>query len=142
MTPGQPDTVQQLPAGTGPNVMQPASGSYGDTADLNRLKGALDVPSGPGGPPTTAPTPPNPGVPTGQGMTPAPKGVPDSLMAPTSMPDTPQSTPLTNPATAPQAATAANRTISILSQLSTSAEVSVETREWAKHNLRVLQAAQ
>lgn len=131
---GMPDTVNQLPA-TG-NPMEPQSGTYGTVADTERLKQQLSLPGGgPTGPGGAAmkPTAPPPGIPQGTQITPPPGGVPDVLMAPTTRPDVPASTPLQNAfAGAPAVVTGAQRRLSILHALSTSEEVSEETREWAQ----------
>jgi hypothetical protein len=129
MTPGQPDVVNQIPA-TG-NPMEPQSGSYGQVADLDRLKQQLSVPGGPGAGASPTPPPP-PGAPQGQGLTPPPGGVPEVLMAPTTQPGVPPSTPLGGAPPAVSAESGEQRRMEALVQLATSPGVSVATREMAK----------
>lgn len=88
MEQGQPDVIEQLPAGGSPN--QPASGTYGEVADLDRLKQALPVPQGPTAP---SPTP----MPAGGGRPPVPgptPGLPQGILAPSRQPGVPVQTPL------------------------------------------------
>jgi hypothetical protein len=113
-------------------VNKPASGTYGEKAAVERLNAALPaspaVPAAPQGP--TAPGMPSPGG----GLPPAPTGaVPDVLLSPTGMPDTPMSTPLGGVAPPPlDSFTVKQRRLYALQALAANPEVSSETREWAK----------
>jgi hypothetical protein len=132
-----PDVMEQMPAGGGVN--KPASGTYGEVADLNRLKSQLDVPETPG--PGSGPPPgsgPSPGSGGGFPGGPPPKSpmpgtVPDVLMGPSTQPDTPMSTPLQGTGI-PQATAmnGAQKRMKALIALSESPEADTETREWAK----------
>jgi len=133
MDPGSPDTINQAP-----NVMKPASGTYGDVADLDRLKGQLDLPGTESGSGPTQPAPaPPPGAPQGQGVPPSPTGVPSVLMGPTSSPDVPASTPLSLGPT-PTAVNGAQARLKALDALSNNPQASEATREWAKLVLKRL----
>lgn len=133
MDAGSPDTINQLP-----NVMKPGSGSYGDVADLDRLKGQLDLPGTGSGSPSTQPAPaPPPGAPQGQGVPPQPKGIPDVLMGPTTAPDVPASTPLTMAPT-PTAVNGAQARLRALDALANNPMASEATREWAQVVLKKL----
>lgn len=137
MTPGQPDVINQLPAGGNP--MKPSSGTYGDVANLERLKGQLDLPGTDAGSPSQTSAPPAPGAPTGGTPSPvAPGTVPDVLMAPTRQPDVPAATPLGGNVPTPMSMTGAQRRLQYLDTLANSPEVSEETQEWARGVLRAL----
>lgn len=130
MDPGQPDVLEQVPAGGGVN--KPASGTYGEGAELDRLKAAL--PGGGDRTRPTSPTPPSMGMPSGPGAPGAPAGLPEVLGRPTTRPDVPINTPLApmtpqNPVAG--AVDAQQRRLALLDALSQSPEVSEETREWA-----------
>jgi hypothetical protein len=122
MEPGNPDVAQQIPAGGGQN--KPASGTYGETAALDRLKSQLpgeatDQPA--------AVTPPP--MPSGPGVTPPSPGLPKALMAPVA-PGIPATTPLTQdvaPTVGPNAELV--RTAQALLRAPTT---SPTTREWAR----------
>tara|TARA_Y100000310_G_scaffold273461_1_gene288936 strand:- start:13070 stop:13513 length:444 start_codon:yes stop_codon:yes gene_type:complete len=121
------------------SVNEPASGTYGEKAELDRLRQSLP----PMGPPAqqgvggAAPVPP-PGAqvpqrPDGRPKN-APPGVPGGLLAPTSRPGVPLSQPMA-PEQQPMPAkrqAADQQRLAILDALSSHPDVSAETREWAK----------
>lgn len=124
------------------SVNSPQSGTYGEKADLNRLKQSLpamgpapsgDPAAGPGPLPGTPPSlPGRPGRPMN-----APEGVPDAIMGPSARPDVPVGTPLDRGAAPPSSAFANARSqrearVTLLQQLQDSPEVSEATREWAR----------
>ncbi len=127
-----PDVIEQVPAGGGVN--KPASGTYGEKAELAQLQ--ADLPSSD---PTTAPQPTPSATPRGGGGVPsaAPSGLPAGLTLPTQRPDVPVSTPLDVPPgpTAPPDPT--QRRVQLLRQLATSGQ-SAEVREWAQTTLEKL----
>lgn len=129
-----PDVMEQIPAGG--NVMKPASGSYGDVAENDRLKKSLQVPEGTGSPGAPQPSPVPGGGPSGMPPAPAAPGtVPNILMGPTTQPDVPVSRPLDMAGGAPStsaAVNAAQKRLQLLDFLATSEEVSAETRQWAE----------
>lgn len=123
-----------------PAVNQPSSGTYGEKADINRLKASL--PAGAVGQPAPAPAPPPvspepiapPTIQRGRPDTgaAAPPGVPSVLLGPTQQPNVPASTPLaTGPAT-PGAVAPDQQRLAVLDALAHSPDVSATTREWAK----------
>jgi hypothetical protein len=120
---------QTLPGGGGVN--QPSSGSYGEAASLDRLQKSL---------PKAQPV--GPGAEAGAPVAPLPRtspasaqsgSLPPALLAPTSMPDTPQTTPLAVPAPNPmqEAQSWRQRNMALLDSLSQSPQTSPATREWA-----------
>lgn len=131
-------TKQPMPGG---GVNKPASGSYGDKANLDRLAQSfpkVDAPqsAGPGGM-APMPTPPSGG---GVSSPPAP-GLPSGLLAPTTRPDVPVSTPLVSgppPNPVLSASTSRQRNMAILDALVADPTVSEATREWARINLQNL----
>lgn len=129
------------------SVNEPESGTYGEKADLARLRQSLP-PMGPPGTegtgasaPAPTPGPAGPGLnrPTGRPKN-APEGVPAPLLAPTQRPDVPLSQPLApGPAPMPPKAAAADQQrLSVLDALANHPEVSEETREWAALVLDIL----
>jgi len=124
-------TQQPTPA----NVNKPSSGTYGETASLDRLKQALPgIDSAPGqsmnSPQAPMPTPPGGGT-AGPPM----PGVPEGLFAPTQRPDVPVGTPLQVPGVAAPAAmaqTSRQRNLAILDSIANDPNVSDETRGWAE----------
>lgn len=122
-----PDVLEQVPAGGGVN--KPASGTYGEKADLARLQ--QELPSSETAAPQrqVSPVPPA----TSRGVASAqPPGFPRGLTLPTSRPDEPIATPLEQP-TDPFAGTTDDRQrriryLTLLEQQATSPEV----REWAR----------
>lgn len=129
------------------SVNKPASGTYGEKAELGRLKQQLpDSGARPqGGPPGAAPMggpgsgglsqgePGRPGGPT------APPGVPQALMHESERPNVPLNTPLQRegpPMAGAQSAQEAR--LVVLQALSESDEVSDATREWARGVLEML----
>jgi hypothetical protein len=131
----------------GVSVNRPNSGTYGEKADLNRLKQALPAAQGPGptaqqppAPPISsdpvAPTPPPQGRPSTGG--PVPPGIPSVLLAPTQQPDVPVATPLAGPATAVGAVDPMQKRMALLDSLANSGEVSATTRAWAQHVIALL----
>jgi hypothetical protein len=134
------------------SVNSPASGTYGEKADLNRLKQSLPPmgpgpgPQGPQGPeplkPGSAPT-----VPGRMGRpTQAPAGVPGAIMHPTDRPDVPVGNPLSAPPqeASPYANDRSQREarITLLLQMAESPQVSAATREWAKIVIEQLTSAE
>lgn len=138
------DVTSQQPAGGG--MMKPPGGTYGEVAELDKLKQDLTPPAPPGqsGGPGPQPTPPAPGMPQGTRMPAAakPGSVPDILLGPTQQPDTPQFTPLAPSGPAPGAVSANQRRLAVLDALAQSQEVSEETREWAQLVLQKLASTQ
>lgn len=125
MNPGQPDVVEQLPAGGNPNA--PASGTYGEEAAQQRLESALpNVNSEQSrqvspAPMTSEPSPVPP---------PAP-GLPQAIFNPTTQPRTPISTPLNE--FGPMApGTPEETVIQILDMLTRSPDVTETTKEIAR----------
>jgi hypothetical protein len=128
----RPNVIEQMPAGGGVN--KPASGTYGDKVETERLKQALPQ-SQPAGnvmpaPPQAAPTPPS-----APGMGPAPTGppgLPAGILAPTRRPDQPVGAPLSTPVDPfAGAVDARQRRMRLLDALSTHPDASPEVREWA-----------
>lgn len=128
---------------TGPNVMEPSSGSYGSKVENDRIKQSLSLPGqGQPGSASTAPTPPSPGPVSGApSQAQPPPGLPGPIMRPSSMPDMPVSTPLSSGAPSlAMTQTAAQKRLAVLDALSTNPNVSEETREWAKDVVEKLAA--
>ena len=117
-----------------PSVNRPDSGTYGEKADLNRLKAAL---------PDMASAPSPTGAQQGQASSAPPVSVspltagqpapPSPLMAPTMMPDIPVNTPLTDvPAPLdPSQLPPEQSRLMVLELLANNPKVSAETRNWA-----------
>jgi len=122
-----PDVLEQVPAGGGMN--KPASGTYGEKAELAALQQALPIGDAPPEPDVQpAPSPMGSARPT------ATSGLPPGLLAPTQRPDVPVSTPLAGLGPADPLAGAADvrqKRLLLLDALSQSEEVSPETREFA-----------
>ena len=113
------------------SVNSPESGTYGEKADLNRLRQALPPMGPPGSEGTGAAAPaPTPGRRPG----PSSPGIPDALLAPTDRPDVPLGQPLAPGGVQmpPRAQAADQQRLAILDALTTHPDVSEETREWAK----------
>jgi len=119
-------------------VNEPEGGTYGEKAELDRLKSSLPPMGGPaaqGG----GRTAPSLGGPTSAGGAPmgrpqnAPPGVPQALLGPTQRPNVPLGSPLGQqaPATPPRAQAADQQRLMILDSLTTHPDVSSETKEWA-----------
>lgn len=136
-----PDTIEKTPTADS-SVNKPASGTYGEKAELNRLRAALpQTQGGPGGPPApggapgpsggVSPMPGDPGRPSGSTM---PPGVPDVLGHPTERPGVPIGQPLAQGGESPvtQAESARDARRALLMALSQSPQVSDTTREWAQ----------
>lgn len=126
-----PDVIEQVPAG-GP-VNEPASGTYGEKAELARLQ--QELPSS--DPTQTAqqvqPTPSRGGLSTGGGPGSAPAGLPAGLTAPTTRPDVPVSTPLAGPPPDLMAGAADQRQRRIVfARLLSEQGQSPEIREWGR----------
>lgn len=140
------DIIEKVPTAD-QSVNKPESGTYGEKADRARLEKALP-PMQPGGQSSGGgPAPmgrPSPNVPPLPGGRPkaSPSGVPGAVMAPTDRPGVPIQTPLAGDPQSPiaTAESVAQARIALLQQLSTSNEVSSETREWAKMVLEILSA--
>lgn len=124
---------------------QPASGTYGDKASVERLADALPDPT------EGAPTDPTAGggdLPPvdASGVTNARSnreaagmpGLPAPILAPTNRPDSPAgATPLRGPGDA-ATVTPRQQRLAMLDLLANSSEVSEETREWAQLVIRIL----
>lgn len=127
-----PTEIEKTPT-AGVSANSPASGTYGEKAELNRLQQQLPPMNRPGmGAATGGPAPmpqPDVQVPGRPGGRPvqAPAGVPDVIFqgGPTQGPAAPM-----GPAPAPADPRAAQLTL--LQQLSEAPDVSEETREWAR----------
>ena len=125
------------------SVNKPESGTYGERAEVDRLKKELPSTQGPGGPPGGAPvperaTPTTNKPPTSLGPEPGeagPAGLPNVLMHQGSGNLTPQLPPEQRP---PGAANLSQARIALLDALSSSQDVSTETREWAQIVLEML----
>jgi hypothetical protein len=128
------------------SVNKPASGTYGEKVELDRLRKALPdsgarpsggpapagaVPGGGGGAPTG-----DPGRPAGPS---APPGVPGAMMHESDRPNQPLATPLSRPE-GPMAGaqTHQDARFVVLQALSESEEVSEATREWASIVIEML----
>lgn len=120
--------MTQMP---GPNVNQASSGTYGEKADLNKLKASLPPmqaqPAQAGG---QAPVRPASTMMASQPTMPTPN---DPLLHPTAMPDVPVNTPLQqsepmDPWTMPPD----QRTLAILDLLASSDQVSQKTKVFAQ----------
>lgn len=127
----------------GGGVNSPASGTYGEKADLSRLQQQLPAPTpggtaGPATPslPSVSQTPVRPQSPAAPGAS-APPGVPAALLAPTNRPYEPVTTPPPG-GMVPGAVSADQRRIQTLSMLAENPNVSDSTREWAGLLLRAL----
>lgn len=122
---------------------KPSSGTYGEGAELDRLKQSL--PAGAvGQPPAPAPAAPTPlspeplrrADPAAEGRpktaAAAPPGVPSVLLEPTTRPEVPVTTPLQPMGSpSPSTASSAQQRLAVLDMLSSSPNVSAATREWA-----------
>jgi len=121
------------------SVNKPASGTYGEKADVEALKsslppmappGAQGVGQGPG--PSALPTR---GVPQQEGRPKnGPSMIPQGIMAGTQRPGVPLSQPMAPgpQPMAPKQQAADQQRLAILDALTTHPEVSEETREWAQ----------
>lgn len=126
-----PDVIDQVPAGGGVNT--PASGTYGEKAELERLKQQLPSAEPVQPVPTSSQAGP---VPIGRGRAPAvpsASGLPSGLTSPTRRPDVP-ALPNTPVGQDPYggAVDARQRRLRVLDAIANSQEVSPETREWAE----------
>jgi hypothetical protein len=129
------NVMEQQPAGGNP--MRPSSGTYGESAERDRLKQQLPSAGGPVAPeqpsgPVGRPAGPSalPGMPAGGA---APGGVPDVLLSPTDRPDVPVSSPLDmgSPDMFPGAVDARQKRLALLDMLTAHPDASPEVREWA-----------
>ena len=120
-------------------VNEPEGGTYGEQAELDRLKSSLPPMGGPGGQAggRTAPSlggglASAGGAPIGRPQN-APPGVPQALLGPTQRPNQPLGAPLGQqaPAMPPRAQAADQQRLMILDSLTTHPDVSAETKEWA-----------
>ena len=120
-------------------VNEPEGGTYGEKAELDRLKSSLPPMGGPGGQAggRTAPSLAGGlasagGAPIGRPQN-APPGVPQALLGPTQRPNQPLGAPLGQqaPAMLPRAQAADQQRLMILDSLTTHPDVSAETKEWA-----------
>jgi len=118
------------------SLNKPAGGTYGEKAEVDRLKKELPTsggPMGPGGPQQAPPQPrPRAARPVPASIAPptpaGPTGVPDALMHPGSRP---MSTGQPDGPAQPAVANISQARIALLDSLHSSQEVSPETREWA-----------
>lgn len=125
--------VSQLPSDA---VNAPASGTYGETAALDRLKAQLPGAATPQPGSGPGPTQPMPTPPMSGGMSTPPSGaLPASLMAPTTQPGTPLTTPLAMPPQNPMlsAQSQRQRNLAKLDALMADPNTSDETKEWARN---------
>lgn len=123
MTPGQPDVLEQVPAGGGMN--KPESGTYGEGAAADRLKQQLPE-MAPQEPFDQASTP----AAAGGGTAPQPPAgeLPAAIFRPTTRPETPIATPLQE---RQPAADRRAQMIEALSAVLADPNVSETTREFA-----------
>lgn len=117
-----PNVATAVPAGG--NVAKPASGTYGDGAELDRLESAL---------PSLQPQQSSPTVAAPSPMTPRPpqapmSGLPEGLFAPTTQPNVPVSTPPTQQA--PVAGTPPEQRIQLLDAYANNPAFSETTRQF------------
>lgn len=125
MTPGQPDVLEQVPAGGGMN--KPESGTYGEDISLQRLKSAL-----PGtDPEDSRGIEPTPMTDQGSPVPPPDGSLPSELFAPTRRPETPVSSPLQGMAP-PQPGNPEEQVIQILHMMAQDQERTADSREWAQ----------
>lgn len=129
------EEIEKTPTGD-VALNRPTSGTYGEKADLNRLKGALP-PMEQRQTPSQQPSsmPPASGQVPQRSMgrpTNAPSKAPAGLSAPSGKPSVPLDTPLRQqPSMPPRNSAADKQRLAILDALSTHPDVSEETREWA-----------
>lgn len=126
-------------------VNKPKGGTYGERADLDRLKQQLPqsqspAPAGPAGappPPTPSPSSGGRGAPT-----PGPPGVPEALLAPTQS-NQPVGSPLTPLPTNPvaDAVGARQQRLAFYDQMANHPEVSQQTRDFYKMIIELVLAA-
>lgn len=139
-----PTDVEKLPAGGGVN--RPDSGTYGEKADLNRLRQQLPSSGAPAPGQPGPPSMPSPGrgtVPQPVGRPPqGPAGVPSVLMSPGTA-GRPVGTPLDRggPGGVVTSQSTVQTRLAILQELSTSPDVSQATREWSRLVLEMLTEA-
>ena len=114
------------------SVNEPESGTYGEKADLSRLRQSLP-PMGPPGSQGTGQPGPVDAPPAGRRPQQGPTGIPAALMGPTDRPDVPLGQPLVQGGTPspPRHQAADQQRLAILDALTTHPDVSGETREWA-----------
>jgi hypothetical protein len=132
-----PNVTEQVPAGGGVN--EPASGTYGAGADLERIQQRLPGMSGGGEAPTPAPLPPV-GSPSGSPMGPPPPYLAPGLLRPSSRPGVPVGTPLEGPPLNPVAAagTGMQQRLALAQSLAEDPNVSESTRELAQRIVQLL----
>ncbi len=130
------DEIEKTPTGD-TALNKPASGTYGEKADLNRLKQALPpMERGKQGAPQQGSPMPSPSGqvpqrPMGR-PTNAPSKAPAGLSAPSGKPNVPLDTSLRQqPSMPPRNSASDQQRLAILDALSTHPDVSEETREWA-----------
>ena len=128
------EEIEKTPMGD-TALNKPASGTYGEKAELDRLKADLPAMERQGAPKGAGPMRTVPGKmpqrPMGAPAN-APSGMPAGLMAPTNQPDRPMNSPLTEaPEMPPRNSAEDQQRIAILGALETHPNVSAETREWA-----------
>lgn len=134
--------VEKMASGNTAGVNKPSSGTYGEKADVERLKASLPSSgaapaAGQQLPPMSdAPVRPQPSLrpPTVANL---PPGVPGVLAAPTGRPYEPVDTLPTSPVAGAVVNDAQSR-LRLLDILANSPQVSEETREWAQRVLHAL----
>lgn len=135
-------TIEKTPTAN-QSVNKPSSGTYGEKADISRLKAALPESGGPSGAPPGEMSPVRqstslPGGPPGRPSA-APAGVPTAVMHPSQRPGVPLNQPLAQPAPPLGGAQSAQQArIALLDALASDPTVSEETREWASTVLEML----
>ena len=137
-----PTSIDKTPT-QNQSLNKPVGGTYGEKAEVERLK--KELPSSGQGPgiPQQAPEPersvatpnkPVPGMPTPQAG--GPSGLPDVLAQPSMTPG--QVAPRSPMAQGPGAQNISQARLGLLDALSNSQDVSKETREWAKIVLEMM----
>ena len=127
-----PTSIDKTPT-QNQSLNKPVGGTYGEKAEVERLKKELpssgQAPVGPQQPPPRRGRAPRPAPASVAPPTPAgPTGVPNALMHPGTRP---MATGQPGEPTGPSVANISQARIALLDALQTSQEVSPETREWA-----------
>ena len=136
-----PLTIDKTPT-QNQSLNKPEGGTYGEKAEVDRLKKELPSGRGPGGPQqapepersVATPNKPVSGMPTSQAG--GPSGLPDVLAQPSMTPG--QVSPRSPMARGAGAQDISQARLALLDSLSNSQDVSKETREWAKIVLEMM----
>jgi len=137
-----PTSIDKTPT-QNQSLNKPEGGTYGEKAEVDRLKKELPSGQGPGGPPLQAPEPersvaapnkPVSGMPAPQPG--GPSGLPDVLAQPSATPG--QVSPRSPMAQGAGPQDISQARLALLDSLSNSQDVSKETREWAKIVLEMM----